>query len=100
MAFKNDIPMISGAIWHWMHCHSPLSYTKNRGKWQKLKQKNDSVGKIFPLLFFSVNVNVLKQISLQALWNILQPFKHLQRVVLGSIKISETHTGNHSDFIQ
>ena len=27
MKFGNDIPMISTAIWHWMHCHSALPYT-------------------------------------------------------------------------
>ena len=27
MTFENDKPMISAAIWHWMHCHSALPYT-------------------------------------------------------------------------
>ena len=31
--------MISAVIWHWMHCHSALRYTNNRGKWQNLMQK-------------------------------------------------------------
>ena len=31
--------MISTVIWHWMHCHSALRYTNNRGKWQNLMQK-------------------------------------------------------------
>ena len=31
--------MISTVIWHWMHCHSALPYTNNRGKWQNLMQK-------------------------------------------------------------
>ena len=31
--------MISAVIWHWMHCHSALPYTNNRGKWQNLMQK-------------------------------------------------------------
>ena len=31
--------MISTVIWHWMHCHSALPYTSNRGKWQNLMQK-------------------------------------------------------------
>ena len=32
---KSDMSIISTAIWHWMHCHSALPYTNNRGKWQK-----------------------------------------------------------------
>ena len=95
MTFENDMSMISAAIWHWMHCHSALPYTNNRGKWQNVKQKKRiSVGKKrilknISLLFFGVNVNVLKRTSLQALWNMLQPLKHWRRVVLSSINIKK-----------
>ena len=66
----------------------------NRGKWQNLKQKKISVGKkrIFKklsLLFFDVNINVYKQISLQALWKMLQLLKHWRKVVLSSINIKK-----------
>ena len=58
----------------------------NRGKWQNLNQERISVGrkiifKKISLLFFGVNVNVLKWTSLQALWNMLQALKHQRRVV-------------------
>ena len=90
MTFEYDISMISAAIWHWMHYHSALPYTNNRGKWQNLKQKKISAGKKrilknISLFFFGANVNVLKRTSLQALWNMLQPLKHWRRVVLNSI---------------
>ena len=39
MAFENDMSVISAAIWHWMHYHSALPYTNNKGKWQNLQQK-------------------------------------------------------------
>ena len=74
-----------------------LSFTiyntlNNRGKWQNLKQEKISAGrkrifKKLSLLFFGVNVNVYKQISLQALWKMLQPLKHWWKIGLSSINI-------------
>ena len=75
-------------IWKW-HANNFCSYLKlnalslsfaiynilnNRGKCQNLNQKEISVGrkiisKKISLLFFSVNLNVLKRTSLQDLWN-------------------------------
>ena len=59
-----------------------------------LIKKKNPVGKKrilrdISLLFFRVNVNVLKQTSLQALWNMLQPLKHWESVVLSSINIKK-----------
>ena len=95
MAFENDMSVISAAIWHWMYYHSALPYTNNKGKWQNLKQKKKSsvkkkrILKNTSLLFFGVNVNVLKRTRLQALWNMLQPLKHWRRLVLSSINIKK-----------
>ena len=94
MTFENDMSMISAAIWHWMHCHSALPYTNKRGKWHNIKHKKKFFWekknfKKYSLLFFGVNVNVLKLSSLQALWNMLQPLKHWRRVVLSSINIKK-----------
>ena len=76
-----------------------LSFTiynisNNRVKWQNLKQEKISAGrkiifKKISLLFFGVNLNVLEQTSLQALWNMSQLLKHWPRVlVLSSININ------------
>ena len=59
-----------------------------------LIKKKNPVGKKrilrdISLLFFRVNVNVLKQTSLQALWNMLQSLRHWRRVVLSSIIIKK-----------
>ena len=96
MTFENDMSMISAATWHWMHCYSALPYTKNSRKWQNVKQKKKKnsvrkkwILKNILLFFFGLNVNVLKQTSLQALWNMLQPLKHWERIVLTSINIKK-----------
>ena len=66
----------------------------NRGKWQNFKQEKTFVGrkrilKNISLLFFGVNVNIIKRTSLQPLWNMLQPLKHWRRVVLSSSNIKK-----------
>ena len=51
----------------------------NSGKWQSLNQEKISVENFFfkiSLLFFDVNVNILKRTNLQALRSMLQPLKH------------------------
>ena len=92
------MPIISAAIWHWMHCHSALPYTNNRGKWKNVMQKKKKkkkfcrkkrVLKNISLLFFGVNVNVLKRTSLQAPWNMLELLKHGRRKLLNSINIKK-----------
>ena len=79
VTFENDMPMISAAIRHCMHCHSALPYTGEGSKQQTigesdkiLSKKKISVGrkrilKNTPLFFFGVNVNVLERTCLQAL---------------------------------
>ena len=59
-----------------------------------LIKKKNPVGKKrilrdISLLFFRVNVNVLKQTSLQALWNMLQSLKNRRRLVLSSVNIKK-----------
>ena len=34
MTFENDMPMISAAIRHWMHCHSAFLFTGEESKQQ------------------------------------------------------------------
>ena len=91
VTFKNDMPIISTAIWHGIHCHSALPYTgddseqQTTGESDKILSKKKVLSGEKELLFFGVNVNVLKRTSLQALWNMLQHLKHWQRAVLSSI---------------
>ena len=62
----------------------------NRGKLQeKISFGRKIILKNISLLFFGVNVNVLKWTSLQALWNTLQPLKHWRKVVLSNINIKK-----------
>ena len=68
----NALSLISFAIYNIL---------SKRGKWQNFNQEKISVGrkrifKKISLLFFDVNVNILKRTSLQILRTMLQPLKH------------------------
>ena len=71
-----------------------LYHKQTTGESDKILIKKIPVGRKkilrnISLLFFGVNVNVLKRTSLQALWNMLQSLRHWRRVVLSSIIIKK-----------
>ena len=45
VAFENDMPMISAAIRHWMHCHSALPYTGEGSKQQTIGESDKILSK-------------------------------------------------------
>ena len=74
MTLENDMPMISAAIWHLMHCHSALPYSKSLNSGQPRVLKNLSVFERCPLLGGNLKNIVTfgtKRFARSSLYNIL-----------------------------
>ena len=71
------------------HIQTTGESDKMLSKKKNFCRKKKRILKNISLLFFAININVLKRTSLQALWNMLQSLKHWWRVVLSSINIKK-----------